>query len=317
MGWQGRSRGYLFWLILWGAGGSFFWSPVASAGTGKIGLAVEFNTHAACAYVAREKRWFEKKDLQLASYESYKTGLALAAALARGDIQAAYLCLAPALLCRGRGIPLKVVSGTHRYGYGLVVQDGISSIGDLRGRTIGCVREGSPADLLLHRMNQQYHLSPLQIRRMGPLQLVMALKSRRLDGAWLPEHYMTMARVAGLSVLLRSQDLWPGMQGSVLVVKEELIRRRPHVVRALAEVTRDATLWLNQHPKQGAAIMGRILQIPAEIAHESMQNLEYRFDINRRSVRETIDLMVSLGYLERRLQPDSFLYLIESEESFK
>lgn len=317
MGCQRRLRGLLFWLILWGAGGNFFWSPVAWTGSGKIGLAVEFNNHAACAYVAREKGWFQKKGLELTSYESHKTGLALAASLARGDIQAAYICLPPALLCRGRGIPLKVVAGTHRYGYGLVVQEGISSIHDLRGMTIGCVREGSPVDLLLHRMNERYSLDSLQVRRMGPLKLVMALKSGRLDGAWLPEHHMTMARVAGLSVLLRSQDLWPGMQGSVLVVKEDLIRQRPRIVRALVEVTRDATLWLNQNPKQGAAIMGRVLQIPAKIARESMENLEYRSDIDRRSVQEIIDYMVSLGYLARRLQADSFIYNIESEESFK
>jgi len=315
MRWQMRLTGLLLWLILWGAGGHFFWGPVAWAEGGGIGLAVEFNTHAACAYVAKEKGWFEKKGLELTSYESHKTGLALAAALARGDIQAAYICLSPALLCYGRGMPLRIVAGTHRYGYGLVVQQGIQSIQDLHGMTIGCVREGSPADLLMHRMNEQYHLDSLQIRRMGPLQLLMALKSGRLDGAWLPEHYMTMARVAGLSVLLKSQDLWPDMQGSVLVAKEDLIRRRPHIVQTLVEVTMDATLWLNQYREQAAAIMGHVLQIPAKTALESMENLEYRSDINRRSVQETISLMVSLGYLEKELQADAFLYAVESEDS--
>ncbi|MBW2056508.1 MAG: ABC transporter substrate-binding protein [Deltaproteobacteria bacterium] len=317
MGRETRPQGRLIWLVLLCMWASTAGSRAARAGSGRIGLAVEFNTHAACAYVARDKGWFREKGLHLASYETYKTGLALAAALARGDIQAAYICLAPALLCRGRGIPIKAVLGTHLYGYGLVVQQGIFSVDELGGRTIGCVREGSPADLLLHLMIERYHPESLKVRRMGPLQLLTAMKTRRLDGAWLPEHYMTMARVAGLSVLLKSQDLWPGMQGSVLVVKEQLISQRPGAVRALAEVTRDSTAWLNRHPRQGAAIMGCVLKIPPEVALESMGNLDYRAGIDPRAVQDAVDLMFRLGYLEKRIDPGLFLYRVESAEDIQ
>ena len=87
-----------------------------------IGMAVEFMDHAACAYVAKDKGWFKKEGLRLSACESYVTGMALAAALARGDIQAAYICLVPAInACANAGVSIKIVAGTHRYGYGLVV----------------------------------------------------------------------------------------------------------------------------------------------------------------------------------------------------
>jgi len=57
-----------------------------------IGMAVEFMDHAACAYIARDKGWFEEEGLKLTAYESYVTGMTLAAALARGDIEVAYIC---------------------------------------------------------------------------------------------------------------------------------------------------------------------------------------------------------------------------------
>src|SRR5665648_1150283 len=60
-----------------------------------IGMAVEFMDHAACAYISQDKGWFEEEGLNLTSYESYVTGMALASALARGDIQVAYMCLIP------------------------------------------------------------------------------------------------------------------------------------------------------------------------------------------------------------------------------
>ena len=55
-----------------------------------IGIAIEFMDHAASAYVSQYQGWFEEEGLDINSYESYVTGMALASALGRGDIQAAY-----------------------------------------------------------------------------------------------------------------------------------------------------------------------------------------------------------------------------------
>jgi NitT/TauT family transport system substrate-binding protein len=98
-----------------------------------IGMAVEFTDHAAAAYVAQDKGWFDEEGLDLSAYESYVTGMALASALARGDTEVAYMCLVPAINAYANaGVPIKIVAGTHRYGYGLVVNpDRIRDIEDL------------------------------------------------------------------------------------------------------------------------------------------------------------------------------------------
>jgi NitT/TauT family transport system substrate-binding protein len=102
-----------------------------------VGMAVEFNDHAACAYVAKEKGWYKDEGINFTAYESYATGMRLASALARGDIQVAYICLSPAILAYSRGVPIKIVAGTHKYGYGLVVSPCITNVSDLEGKTIG------------------------------------------------------------------------------------------------------------------------------------------------------------------------------------
>src|SRR5665648_1043621 len=123
--------------------------------TAPIGMAVEFMDHAACAYISQDKGWFEEEGLNLTAYESYVTGMALASALARGDIQVAYMCLIPAInVYANARVPIKIITGTHKYGYGLVVNpDKIKSIKDLEGPDIriGCVREGGAVDVLLHK----------------------------------------------------------------------------------------------------------------------------------------------------------------------
>lgn len=79
-------------------------------------MAVEFMDHAACAYISQDKGWFEEEGLNLTSYESYVTGMALASALARGDIRVAYMCLIPAInVYANAKVPIKIVAGTHKY----------------------------------------------------------------------------------------------------------------------------------------------------------------------------------------------------------
>ena len=272
-----------------------------------VGMAVEFNDHAACAHVAKENGWYKEEGLNFTAYESYATGIRLASALARGDIQVAYICLSPAILAYSRGVPIKIVAGTHKYGYGLVTQPEITNISDLAGKTIGCVREGAPADLLLNCMIEEYKLKDVKIRRMNPLKHVVALETGRIDAAFLPEHHATVAESKGFYMLIKSQDLWPDMQGSVLVVKTDLIENDPETVRKLVWVTQKATNWLNENPDSTTIILANVLDTEPEVINRSMSRLNYTTDIDAESVQEMIDCMAKLGYIEEGVRADEIL----------
>ena len=272
-----------------------------------VDMAVEFNDHAACAYVAKERGWYKDEGINFTAYESYATGIRLASALARGDIQVAYICLSPAILAYSRGVPIKIVAGTHKYGYGLVVSPGITNISDLEGKTIGCVREGAPADLLLNRLIVEYNLKDVKIRRMNPLKQVVALETGRIDAAFLPEHHATVAESKGFHMLIKSQDLWQDMQGSVLVVKADLIENDPEVVRKLVKVTQKATSWVNENPDRASIILANVLDTKPEVINKSMSRLNYTTDIDVESVQEMIDYMVKLGYIEEGLKAEDIL----------
>ncbi|MBT8490948.1 MAG: ABC transporter substrate-binding protein, partial [Deltaproteobacteria bacterium] len=151
-------------------------------------MAVEFMDHASCAYVASDKGWFAAEGLNVSAYESYVTGMALAAALARGDIQVAYMCLVPAInIYANAKVPIRIVAGTHKYGYGLVVNpDKIKDVHDLEKPSIriGCVREGGAVDVLMHKVIDQYNLNEgkilKKIRRMNPPKQVLALRTGQI-----------------------------------------------------------------------------------------------------------------------------------------
>jgi NitT/TauT family transport system substrate-binding protein len=187
-------------------------------------------------------------------------------------------------------------------------------------------------DVVLHKTINEYGLDEDKVlnhvQRMNPPKQVLAIETGQLDAAFLPEHWATMAEESGFKMLLTSQDVWPEMQGSVLVVKDDLISSHPEVVRKLVEVSRRATEWSNQHPQEAAEVMARQLQaaggevLPAEVAEvaakleitpevllRSMGRLEYTTDIDPEVVQETIDYLVELSYIKKSFSAEDMLDL--------
>jgi NitT/TauT family transport system substrate-binding protein len=301
-----------------------------------IGMAVECNNHAACAFIAKEKGWFEGEMLGISAYQSYATGMTLASALARGDIQVAYICLVPAINAYVNGkVPIRIVAGTHKYGYSLCVNpEKVKAPKDLEkpGVRIGCVREGSTVDILYHKVLDAYDLDDKKIfprlQRMNPQKQCWAVKMGKLEAVFLPEHWATMTEDMGFRTLLTAQGVWPKMQGSVLVVKEELIRGDPMVVRKLVQVTRRATDYLRRHRDDAARIVARRLSIASEktfpskaspiatspditpgMVKRSMDRLEYIISLDPRIIQEMIDYLYRLGYIRYSFKAEDILDL--------
>ena len=293
-----------------------------------INIAVEFTDHAASAYIAKEKGWFEQEGIKPTFY-NYITGMSLAAALGRGEIQAAYICLMPAINAYANArIPIRVVTGLHKYGYGLAVNPAkIKTVKDLEKSDIriGAVQAGGPVDATLLKTIEKYGLDRnkvlSRVQRMNPPQQIMAIRMGKLDASFVPEHWPVMAENAGFRMLLTSQDVWPDMQGSVLIVKEELIKNNPEIVGKLVVLTNKATNWINKNPENAAIIAAKHLQaagekiFPVEAAktaanlsfsasdiQRSMKRLEYTVNVDSRAVQESIDFAVRQGYI-----PKSFI----------
>ena len=291
-----------------------------------IGMAVEFVDHAASAHIANRKGWFKSEGLRVSSFDSYVTGMALAAALSRGDIQVAYICLIPAISAYANGkVPIKIIAGTHKYGYGLLVDPKkVKTITDLEKSDIriGCSREGSPVDVLLHKTIDQYHLDKSKIlpkvRRMSPPKVLLALKMGQLDAGFCCEQFPSMGEASGFKVLVSAKDLWPHMQGSVLAVKEDLIRDHPETVQKIVNTTERGIQYIHENPKDASKITAGALSVAGkkmlplkieknaggwEISHQVIlrsltTRMECTTDIDPRQVQKTIDYMAKLGYIK-------------------
>lgn len=287
-------------------------------------MAVEFMDHAASAYIAADKGWYEDEGLDLTAYESYATGMALASALARGDIQVAYLCLVPAITAYANaGVQIKIVAGTHKDGYSLMVNpDKVKTVNDLEneGLRIGCVQEGGAVDVVLHKAIEVYQLDSAKvmanIQRMNPQKMALAIKSGQLDAAFLPGQWGPLTESFGFEMLVSSRDILPDMQGSVLVVKTDLLNEKPEAIEKLVKVSQKATDWITDNPADAAEAVARQLNstgidifpietkdqvsqlvITPEVIRRSMAEMTFTTDIDLEQIQATIDYMVELGYI--------------------
>jgi len=319
----------LFTLLLLG---TLFVPSVASGGLSRKGkgetihMAVEFVDHAASAHIAKSKGWFQANGLDVTAFDNYITGMALAAALTRGDINVAYVCLIPAINAYANGkVPIKVVAGTHKYGYGLLVNPNkVKTIKDLEKPDIrlACPRDGSPTDAVMHKMIEKYRLDKdtilKKVRRMPPPNVLLALKMGQIDAGFCCEQFPTMGEELGFKVLLTAQDVWPQMQGSVLIVKDALIRDHPEIVKKLVKITERGIRYIHEHPEDAATIaagaltvagkrglplnIGKIasgLEITPQVILRSLTTrMECTIDIDPVQVQESIDYMSKLGYIK-------------------
>jgi NitT/TauT family transport system substrate-binding protein len=287
----------------------------------EITMAVEFVDHAACAHIAKNLNWYQEEGLKIKAFDNYSTGMALSAALARGDVDVAYVCLVPAINAYANGnVPIKIVAGTHKYGYGIIASEKITDISDLENNhvKIGCPREGSVMDMLLHKMIDKYKLDEEKtlknIKRIPPAKILLALQSGELDIGFLPEQFATMGEtLEGFKQLCSAKDLWPDMQGSVLVVSKNMIENHPEIVTKLVSLTKKGIDYIHANPKKAAEIvsselsfnentsdLNTELNITPQIIEKSLnEKMICTAEIKKEDVQQVINYLSELGYIKK------------------
>jgi NitT/TauT family transport system substrate-binding protein len=164
------------------------------------------------------------------------------------------------------------------------------------------------------------------VKRMDPSKMVWALKINQLDAIFVPEHWASLAESFGFKMLLTSQDIWPGMIGSVLVVSKSLIESDPETVEKLIAINEKAIQWINKNPEEASKIVARHLSglsgksnardlsqgsfasdVTEKVIRRSMSRLVYTTKVDPKEVQQTINYLDNMGYLQRKIQAQDIL----------
>ena len=189
-------------------------------------------------------------------------------ALMSNKMQAAFMVAPMAIALRAQGVPVKIVYLGHRYGSAVVVRrDGpVKQFADLRGRVVAIPSRFSDERLILYRALRVNHMNPkdLHMVEMAPPDVAGALAAGAIDAFSMGEPFPSQAEMGGFGrVLFHARQYWPDYISCVLVVRQDVIDRRPAAVQALVDGIARSGLWLEDgsraraHRVHAADFVGR------------------------------------------------------------
>ncbi|MEO8736432.1 MAG: ABC transporter substrate-binding protein, partial [Edaphobacter sp.] len=176
-------------------------------------------------------------------------------ALISNKVQAAFIVAPMAIALVAQGVPIKVVYLGHRYGSAVVVRkDGpVKTVADLRGRTVAIPSRFSDERLILFRAMKVWGMKPGDIKmvEMAPPDVSGALAAGAIDAFSMGEPFPSQAEMAGYGrILFQARDYWPDYMSCILVVRQDLIDKRPDAVQVLVDGIARSGLWLDKGKPQ-------------------------------------------------------------------
>jgi NitT/TauT family transport system substrate-binding protein len=171
----------------------------------------------------------------------------LARAIAKGDIDFTLQFSGPVLLEIDRGLGITVVAGIHVGCFELFAKEGIRSVADLRGRTVGIQGPGSAPHVFLSAMATLVGLDPAKdiewvtSTAVKPVELFAEGKIDAFLG-FPPEPQRLRAQKVGHVIVNTAQDRpWSQYFCCMLAGNREFVRKNPvatkRVVRAMLRAT--------------------------------------------------------------------------------
>ncbi len=246
----------------------------------------------------------------------FSAGPEVVEAIFSGALEASFIGPNPAInaFIRSNGEAIRIVAGATSGGASLVVREGIDGPEDLAGTRLGTPQLGNTQDVALRAWlaDQGYETDlegggDVEILPQGNSQSLEAFIAGDLDGAWLPEPWVTrMVQEAGGHVLVDERDLWPDGQfvTTHLIVATSFLEEHPDVVKALIEGHIQANEAVNADPAHAQEVVSAAIsdlsgtEVPVELLASAWDKMTFTVDPIASSLQTSAENAVELGLLE-------------------
>ncbi|GLH97104.1 ABC transporter substrate-binding protein [Phytohabitans aurantiacus] len=270
-------------------------------------------THAP-ALVGVEKGIFAEKLGSNVKLETttFNAGPAAVEAIFSGALDATYIGPNPTVnaFSKSKGEAIRVISGAASGGVALVVKPDINSVDDLKGKKIATPQLGNTQDVALRYWLKEKGITTtkegggdVSIVPQENAQTLETFQSGAIQGAWVPEPFVSRLVNAGGKVLVDERDLWPDKKFVItnLIVSKKFLDAHPDVVQKLVDGQVAANDFVNKQPAEAqqaiSAHIGKITGKPLDIKliQQAWPTLTFTNDPIASSLKTGLDHAVAVG----------------------
>jgi NitT/TauT family transport system substrate-binding protein len=154
--------------------------------------------------------------------------------------------------------------------------------------------------------------SEIKMVEMAPPDVSSALAAHAIDAFVMGEPFPSQAEIGGFGrVLFQAREYWPDYMSCILVVRQDLIDKRPEVVQTLVDGIARSGLWLDTskpHREDASDFVGRFYynQKPALLRWaltKPMDRVMYSPLAPRKPDFDMVrDLMIETGVLNKKIE---------------
>lgn len=212
-----------------------------------------------------------------------------------------------------QGEAVRVIAGAASGGAALVVRPEINSAADLKGRKLATPQLGNTQDVALRYWLREQDLTSdpegggdVSIVPQANSAGLTAYSTGQVDGAWVPEPWVSEYLKAGAKVLVDEKDLWPGGRfvTTNVLVRNAFLERHPDVVEAFLKGHVAALQAIETHPETAAEAANASLksltgaELPSDILARAFGEVEFIADPLPATLQGSADHAKGVGLLD-------------------
>lgn len=237
-------------------------------------------------------------------------------ALFAGSLDITYIGPNPTInaYAQSKGEAVKVIAGAASGGAALVVRPEITDAAGLKGKNIASPQLGNTQDVALRYWLQQQGLSTttegggdVSIKPQANAEGLAAYSAGSIDGAWVPEPWVSEYVKAGAKVLVNEKDLWPDGKfvTTNIIVRTEFLTQHPDIVRAVLEGHVAALDAIEKDPTAAKAAVNASLQsltgssLDAAVLDSAWEQVDFTADPLPATLVASAEHAISVGLLDQ------------------
>lgn len=191
---------------------------------------------------------------------AFNAGPDVITALFADSLDCSYIGPNPAIngYVQSEGTAVRIVAGSTSGGAALVVREGIDTPADLKGATIATPQLGNTQDVAARNWLSDQGFSTdtegggdVSITPQSNSEGLAAFSTGEIDGAWVPEPWVSSYVAAGAHILQDEAELWPNGEfvTTVMLCRNDFIEQHPEAVSALLAGHLDALNFIAEDPE--------------------------------------------------------------------